>query len=74
MWVDVTFKRELEDLKNALALKRRPVRNLGDLTKKMTEMPAFQEVKAELLAKEIDRKIRTKLHIDVKLDRREVSL
>jgi hypothetical protein len=49
VWTDKDFAERLEKIKAKRLIMGKPVNNLGDLTKEMLRMPAFEDLEKQLL-------------------------
>ena len=49
IWTDREFAERLEKIKAKRLIMGKPVNNLGDLTKEMLKMPAFEDLEKQLL-------------------------
>lgn len=65
VWTDKDFADRLELIKAKRLIAGKPVKNLGDLTKEMLKMPAFEELEKQLL--NLDKNLSRK--IGIKFDR-----
>lgn len=61
VWTDKDFADRLEKIKAKRLIMGKPVNNLGDLTKEMLRMPAFEDLEKQLL--ELDKQISKRMGI-----------
>ncbi len=61
IWTDKEFAERLEKIKAKRLIAGKPVKNMGDLTKEMLRMPAFEDLERQLL--DLDKQISKKLGI-----------
>lgn len=61
VWTDKDFADRLEKIKAKRLIAGKPVKNLGDLTKEMLKMPAFEDLEKQLL--DLDRQISKRMGI-----------
>lgn len=61
VWTDKDFAERLEKIKAKRLIMGKPVNNLGDLTKEMLKMPAFEDLEKQLL--ELDKQISKRMGI-----------
>ena len=59
VWTDKNFAERLEKIKAKRLIAGKPVKNLGDLTKEMLRMPAFDDLEKQLL--DLDKQLSKKL-------------
>lgn len=61
VWTDKDFADKLELIKAKRLIAGKPVKNLGDLTKEMLRMPAFEDLERQLL--DLDKQTSKKIGI-----------
>lgn len=61
IWTDKEFAERLEKIKAKRLIAGKPVKNMGELTKEMLRMPAFEDLERQLL--DLDKQISKKIGI-----------